>query len=211
MSAYLKSKKVMIDLDKLEELSEPNENWKILIGENRQKNEDFAVSCFGRIYSTKHNKIVKQYNNPKTGYNYFYLNDYGSTSYNTMHTHRAVALTWLDFPTNLDDSDYYVVDHINEIKTDNRKCNLQWISQQVNVTRATAIKRRTESLKKTVEIRKKMQEKDAMIEKLTLENRLLRAKLLKYEDTILLDDLVATKSKKEKPKKQKFDYKQLLQ
>ena len=51
----------MIDLDKLEELSEPNENWKILIGENRQKNEDFAVSCFGRIYSTKYNKIVKQY------------------------------------------------------------------------------------------------------------------------------------------------------
>lgn len=55
-----------------------------------------------------------------------------------------------------------------------------------------------------------MQEKDAMIEKLTLENRLLRAKLLKYEDTIMLDDLVATKTKKEKPKK-KFDYKQLLQ
>lgn len=200
----------MINLDKLEELSEPNENWKILISENRQKNEDFAVSNFGRIYSTKHNKIVKQYNNPKTGYNYFFIGSYGTGDNRTMNVHRAVALTWLGYPTFLKD-DFPVVDHINEIKTDNRANNLQWITQQENVTRATAIKRRVETLKKTVETRKKMQEKDAMIEKLTLENRLLRAKLLKYEDTILLDDLVETKPKKEKPKKQKFDYKQLLQ
>lgn len=201
----------MIDLDKLEQITEPGENWKTLVDESRNKNEDFAISNYGRVYSTTENRLIKQYTNKSTGYNYFFLDGYNSRTNRIMNVHRAVALTWLVYPTNLDDSDYYVVDHINEIKTDNRANNLQWITQQENVTRATAIKRRVETLKKTVETRKLLKEKDSIIEKLTLENRLLRAKLLKYEDTILLDDLVATKPKKEKPKKQKFDYKQLLQ
>lgn len=199
----------MIDNDKLKQLSEPNEEWKYLIDESKQTNFDFAVSNFGRIYSMKHNRIVRQYNNKHTGYNYFYLSDIRSYGSGTMNVHRAVALTWLGYPTFLKD-DFPVVDHINEIKTDNRVSNLQWITQQENVTRATAIKRRVETLKKTVETRKLLKEKDSIIEKLTLENRLLRAKLLKYEDTILLDDLVATKPKKEKPKKQKFDYRQFF-
>lgn len=200
----------MIDLDKLEQITEPGENWKTLVDESRNKNEDFAISNYGRVYSAKENRIVKQYTNKSTGYNYFFLDGYNSRTNRTMNVHRAVALTWLVYPTNAQD-DFFVVDHINEIKTDNRANNLQWITQQENVTRATAIKRRVETLKKTVETRKLLKEKDSIIEKLTLENRLLRAKLLKYEDTILLDDLVATKPKKEKPKKQKFDYKQLLQ
>ena len=199
----------MIDLDKLEQITEPGENWKTLIDESRNKNENFAISNYGRVYSTTENRLIKQYTNKSTGYNYFFLDGYDLRTNRTMNIHRAVALTWLTYPTNAQD-DFFVVDHINEIKTDNRANNLQWITQQENVTRATAIKRRVETLKKTVEIRKQMQEKDAMIEKLTLENRLLRAKLLKYEDTIMWDDLVATKTKKEKPKK-KFDYKQLLQ
>ena len=53
----------MINYDKLEKITEPGENWKYLIGENRQTNENFVVSNFGRIYSTQHNKIVKLYNN----------------------------------------------------------------------------------------------------------------------------------------------------
>lgn len=197
----------MIDNDKLKQLSEHNEKWKYLIDESKQTNFDFAVSNFGRVYSMKYNRIVRQYNNKHTGYNYFYLSDIRSYGSDTMNVHRAVALTWLDYPTFLKD-DFPVVDHINEIKTDNRVSNLQWISQQENLTRATVQQRKVEQLKKTVEIRKKMQEKDALIERLTNENRELKTRLLKYEDAMTM--LEVEEENKNRNKKQKFDYRQFF-
>lgn len=195
----------MINLDKLEKITEPNENWKILIDENRHKNENFAISNFGRVYSRIENRIVKQYTNKSTCYNYFFLDDYNTRSKRTMNTHRAVALTWLPFPVDIE-NDFAVVDHINEIKTDNRACNLQWISQQENVTRATVQKRKVEQLKKTIEIRNLLKEKDSMIEKLTKENEVLRTRLLKYEDKV--ETMIAINNSSDK--KQKLDYKQFL-
>ena len=194
----------MIDNEKLKQLTEFNEEWKTLIDESRQANNNFIISNFGRIYSTKTNRIVKQYNNKSTDYNYFFLNEYGNSNYDSMNTHRAVALTWLDYPTVKDD--ILVVDHVNEIKTDNRVCNLQWISQQENVTRATVQKRKVEQLKKTVEIRNLLKEKDSMIEKLTKENEVLRTRLLKYEDKV--ETMIAINNISDK--KQKLDYKQFL-
>ena len=55
----------MINLDKLEKITEPGENWKTLVDEDRKKNEDFVISNFGRVYSTVENRIIKQYNNKK--------------------------------------------------------------------------------------------------------------------------------------------------
>ena len=191
----------MINYDKLEKISEPCENWKYLIGEDRKKNENFVVSNFGRVYSTKYNKIVKLYNNKHTGYDYFFLNDYGSKSYDTMNVHRAVALTWLDIPTDLKD-DYYVVHHINEIKTDNTASNLQFISHQENTTRATSQERRIESLKRTIELK----HKEAQIQELIQENKILKERLLKYEDkaeTALAINKISIKKKK-------LDYKQFI-
>jgi len=98
----------MINYDKLEKISEPGENWKYLIGEDRKKNENFVVSNFGRVYSAKYNRLVKLYHNKQTGYDYFFINEYRDKNYDTMNVHRAVALTWLDIPTDLKD-DYYVV------------------------------------------------------------------------------------------------------
>ncbi|WP_073346047.1 HNH endonuclease [Bacteroides congonensis] len=195
----------MINYDKLEKISEPCENWKYLIAEDRKKNEDFVVSNFGRIYSTKYNRLVKLYHNKHTGYDYFFINEYRDKDYDTMNVHRAVALTWLDIPTDLKD-DYYVVDHKNEVKADNRVTNLQWITHQENVTRATAQERKVENYKKTVEIRKLIQEKDAEIERLTTENKILKERLLKYEDkveTALALNQIGTKKKK-------LDYKQFI-
>ena len=122
-----------------------------------------------------------------------------------MNTHRAVALTWLPFPVDIED-DFFVVDHINEIKTDNRACNLQWISQQENVTRATVQKRKVEQLKKTIETRNLLKEKDSIIEKLTKENEVLKERLLKYEDKV--ETMIAINNSSDK--KQKLDYKQFL-
>ena len=119
-----------------------------------------------------------------------------------MNVHRAVALTWLDIPADLKD-DYAVVDHINEVKTDNRVANLQWISQQENTTRATSQERRIESLKKTIELK----HKEAQIEQLLQENKILKERLLKYEDkaeTALAINQISIKKKK-------LDYKQFVQ
>ena len=191
----------MINYDKLEKISEPGENWKFLIDENRKKNENFVVSNFGRIYSTKHNKIVKLYHNKGTGYNYFFVNEYRDKNYDTMNVHRAVALSWLPYPNDLKD-DYAVVDHKNEVKTDNRVTNLQWISQQENTTRATSQERRIESLKKTIELK----HKEAQIQELIQENKILKERLLKYEDkaeTALAINQISIKKKK-------LDYKQFI-
>lgn len=189
----------MINYDKLEKISEPCENWKFLVDESRQMNNNFVVSNFGRVYSTKYNRLVKLYHNKHTGYDYFFINEYRDKDYDTMNVHRAVALTWLDIPTDLKD-DYYVVDHKNEVKTDNRVTNLQWISQQENTTRATSQKRRVESLKKTVELR----HKEAQIQELIQENKILKERLLKYEDKVETTLALNT------DKKKKLDYKQFL-
>lgn len=184
----------MINYDKLEKITEPGENWKFLIGEDRKKNENFVVSNYGRIFSIRDNRLVKLYPNNKTGYLYFYLSKFGTGRFDTMNVHRAVALTWLEYPNDLKD-DYVVVDHKNEVKTDNRITNLQWISQQENTTRATSQERRIESLKKTIELR----HKEAQIQELIQENKILKERLLKYEDkaeTALALNKISIKKKK---------------
>lgn len=191
----------MINYDKLEKISEPGENWKYLIDEDRKKNENFVVSNFGRIYSVKYNRLVKLYHNKHTGYDYFFINEYRDKNYDTMNVHRAVALSWLPYPNSLKD-DYAVVDHINEVKTDNRVTNLQWISQQENTTRATSQERRIESLKRTIELK----HKEAQIQELLQENKILKERLLKYEDkaeTALAINQISIKKKK-------LDYKQFI-
>lgn len=191
----------MINYDKLEKISEPCENWKFLIDENRKKNEDFVVSNFGRVYSVKYNRLVKLYHNKHTGYDYFFINEYRDKNYDTMNVHRAVALSWLPYPNDLKD-DYAVVDHKNEVKTDNRVTNLQWISQQENTTRATSQERRIESLKRTIELK----HKEAQIQELIQENKILKERLLKYEDKAE----TALALNKISIKKKKLDYKQFI-
>jgi hypothetical protein len=172
----------MIDFDKLKQVSEPNEKWNYLVDEKLKVNKDFGISNFGRVYSTKRNKLVKQYTNKTTGYNYFFLNDFDRKNYETISTHRAVALSWLKRPTAMQD-DYYVVDHVNEIKTDNRVCNLQWITQRENLLKGTVQERKVKELKKTVEVRNKMQEKDAMIIQLTKENQDFKNEIQSLKET----------------------------
>lgn len=56
----------------------------------------------------------------------------------TVHVHRLVAETFLK-RNNLFD----IVNHLNEVKTDNRASNLEWCTQKENVNYGTAIKRRS--------------------------------------------------------------------
>lgn len=190
----------MLDKNKLEQISEPNEQWKELIDESKTTNKSFLVSTYGRIYSTINNRLVKLYLNKQTHYYYFYL-DKSRTGFNTMNVHRAVALTFLEQPSDLDD-DFWVVDHKNEAKGDNRLANLQYLKNSENVVRATALERRISSYKKTIELK----HKETEIEKLKEENKILKERLLKYEDKVE----TALALNKISIKKKKLDYKQFI-
>ena len=52
--------------------------------------------------------------------------------------HMLMALTWLE-PC---PSEAHVVDHINGVATDNRACNLQWVTRKENEKRAVILRAR---------------------------------------------------------------------
>lgn len=191
----------MLDKTKLEQITEPNEQWKELIDESKNTNKSFLVSTYGRIYSTINNRLVKLYLSKQTHYYYFYLNK-SRTGFNIMNVHRAVALTFLEPPSDLED-DFWVVDHKNEAKGDNRLCNLQYLKNSENVVRATALERRVMNYKRTIELR----HKEAEIEKLKEEVKILKKRLSKYEDKAE----TALALNKESKTKKKLDYKQFIQ
>lgn len=53
------------------------------------------------------------------------------SGYKTVKLHRLVALAWVPI-----DENKAHVDHINSIKTDNRACNLAWVTQHENTMKA---------------------------------------------------------------------------
>lgn len=110
--------KPITTIDNIEDL--PNEIWKPL------KEENYFVSNMGRIKSTR-NKInailIATYINPKHGY--ITVNIAGKI----YMVHRLVAEAFIPNPNN-----YPEVNHINEIKTDNRAANLNWMTSKDNTT-----------------------------------------------------------------------------
>ena len=80
----------------------------------------YSISNQGRVFSIRRNKLLK----PKIdqyGYEQVTLSVSGKCYYRTVH--RLVAQTFIENPNH-----YPTVNHINEIKTDNRVENLEWLS-----------------------------------------------------------------------------------
>lgn len=107
-------------LDIIYSQSLENEVWKPI-----EKTETYFASTEGRIYSFKQNKKVGKFLNPKrktaNGYYQVYINK------QTKSVHRIIAETFLGIePTK-------VVNHINEIKTDNRLINLEYLTDEENL------------------------------------------------------------------------------
>lgn len=95
----------------------PNEIWKEFKG--------YFVSNMGRIKSIKSGKAKIVFNtpNPKTGYVMALIEG------KTYPVYRIIAMLFVPNPNNLSQ-----VNHINEIKTDDRASNLNWMTAKDNTT-----------------------------------------------------------------------------
>jgi hypothetical protein len=118
----------------------------------------YKVSNLGRVKSL--NRVIKNKNgslrsleermlNPlkdTDGYLMVGLFQYGNQK--RCKIHRLVAETFLENPNNKPQ-----VNHINEIKSDNKLSNLEWVTAKENVNHGSAPKRRAESrMKRVVQI-----------------------------------------------------------
>lgn len=96
--------------------------------------EDYVVADDGCIYRLKD----EDYRPLKSGwyrsghkYPYQQVRGYfGTEKQHTIKVHRAVAMAFCERPAGATD-----VDHINNVKTDNRAVNLQWLSHKDNIAK----------------------------------------------------------------------------
>jgi hypothetical protein len=111
------------------------ETWKPIPGF-----ENYEASTLGRMKrlldSTRFKKIKAgdlccPSLHPK-GYYIICLHNNGKKK--TMSVHRWIALTFIPNPDNLPQ-----IDHINEIKSDNRVSNLRWVSGLYNIQRSQGL------------------------------------------------------------------------
>ena len=89
----------------------------------------YSVSNHGQIFSIRRRKILR----PKVdryGYKQVVLSVGGKSYYKPVH--RLVAQSFVENPNN-----YPTVNHINEIKADNRAVNLEWLSVAANDNHGT--------------------------------------------------------------------------
>lgn len=85
----------------------------------------YTVSDEGDIYSIRRNRLIKP-SLDRYGYLKVVLSRNGISTHTTVH--RVVAKAFIPNPT-----DKPAVNHKNEIKTDNRAVNLEWVTNVENV------------------------------------------------------------------------------
>ena len=120
------------------------ENLEGEIWRNIEGYENYQVSSYGRVksirdrYGNPREKILRQAK-MKNGYLYVALCKNGKMK--TCYVHRLVAIAFIPNPNN-----YPTVNHINEIKTDNRVSNLCWMNLSQQQRHGTCQQRRVEKL-----------------------------------------------------------------
>lgn len=107
----------------------------------------YEVSNLGNVRNINYRNTGKaRMLNPwtdKYGYKYVGLVKEGKTI--NISIHRLVAFAFVENPQ---PNDYNVVNHKNEITSDNRSCNLEWCNNEYNLQYGTVIQRRLMSKKK---------------------------------------------------------------
>ena len=95
------------------------EEWKQI------KRYDYKISSFGRIKRGKNSMIPILLNDKGYYYCSLWKNDILSKP---IYIHRLVAKTFIPNPNKL-----HIVDHCNQVITDNRVINLRWVTHQENM------------------------------------------------------------------------------
>lgn len=94
---------------------------------------NYEVSSLGNVRNKSTGRLLKPYDNK--GYLQVKLCK-NSNNHRVLYVHRLVANAFIPNPNNYTD-----VNHINEIKQDNRVENLQWLSHKENMSHGTQAER----------------------------------------------------------------------
>lgn len=113
------------------------------IWKNIKEFEDYQVSNLGRVWNKRTGNLLSERHH-SSGYRTVILRKRGN--FKCYYVHRLVAETFL---INDDPINKTQVNHINEIKTDNRECNLQYCTSKENINHGTAKERAKETRSKT--------------------------------------------------------------
>jgi len=85
----------------------------------------YYITEAGVVFSDKYGKLLEK--KPKNNKGYFEVDLYNNGKRKAFKVHRLVAEAFIPNPLNLPQ-----VNHINEVKNDNRVENLEWCSAQQN-------------------------------------------------------------------------------
>lgn len=102
--------------------------------------EYYSVSENGDVRSERNGRLLRP-TTDKDGYFYYVL--CVNRERHTIKAHRLVAMAFIDNPDNKPS-----IDHINSIKTDNRVCNLRWVTNKENTHNPLTLIRVRENAKK---------------------------------------------------------------
>ena len=93
--------------------------------------ECYEASSFGEIRRKRTNHRIKflQFSKQPTGYLVVTLSCCGNRK--VQNVHRWIAQTFLPNPNNLPE-----VDHINNIRDDNKVSNLRWVDRSTNIRKS---------------------------------------------------------------------------
>lgn len=101
----------------------------------------YEVSDFGEVRNVATGKTLSQFPNNR-GYLKVSLMSHVDGRQHNVLVHRLVAKAFVDN----DSKERTQVNHINEVKSDNRACNLEWVTPSENVNHGTGISRRAERM-----------------------------------------------------------------
>ncbi len=109
---------------------------------NKTTYPNYLISNYGRVYSLVHKKFLKPFKDHR-GYLQFYLYKNGKRKH--VSGHRLVGFAFVKNPNG-----YKILNHKDQSRDNNRWTNLEWCTNQYNITYGDAQQRRIAHIIKPV-------------------------------------------------------------